>query len=154
MVQNGQVSASAFFHGRDFSLRLMAGWRLRNSKKYLAPVSLAGSHEARLNGRTIASHVTIKEGENAEMQETKEAANGAASAAAETIEKVKDFGRDAIESGYENARDYASKGLDYANEVSDELTEFAKRQPWLAVAGAFALGYVAAKTLRSLSAAK
>jgi hypothetical protein len=88
------------------------------------------------------------------MPETKDATNGAATAAAETIEKVKELGRDAIDNGYESARDYATKGLDYANEVSDELTEFARRQPWLALAGAFALGYVAAKALRSLSAAK
>jgi hypothetical protein len=88
------------------------------------------------------------------MSEIKEAANGAAVAAAETIEKVKDLGHQAIDNSYENARDYAAKGLDYASEVSDELTEFARRQPWLALAGAFALGYVAAKALRSLSAAK
>ena len=88
------------------------------------------------------------------MQDAKEAANGAVAAAAETIEKVKDLGSEALDNGYENARDYVAKGLDYANEVSDELTEFARRQPWLALAGAFALGYVAAKALRSLSAAK
>jgi hypothetical protein len=89
------------------------------------------------------------------MQEMKDAAKDAASgmtaAAAHTIEKAKDIGRDAIDKGYEGARDYASKGLDYAGEVSDSLTDFAQRQPWVALAGAFVIGYVAAQALRKLS---
>jgi len=85
------------------------------------------------------------------MQESKDAANGVTMAAFETIERAKDLGREAIDKGYEGAREYASKGMDYAGEVSAALAEFAKRQPWLALVGAFAVGYVAAQSIRRLS---
>jgi hypothetical protein len=85
------------------------------------------------------------------VQEMKDAANGMATAAADTLEKAKDIGRDTIDKGYEGAREYASKGLDYAGEVSEGLAEFAQRQPWLALAGAFVVGYAAAQALRRLS---
>jgi ElaB/YqjD/DUF883 family membrane-anchored ribosome-binding protein len=77
--------------------------------------------------------------------------NEAARATSDTIEKAGDAAREAIEQGKESAREYVSKGLDYASGVSDELTEFVQRQPWLALAGAFLIGYVAARALRRLS---
>jgi hypothetical protein len=82
------------------------------------------------------------------MKEMKDAANEMAFAAADTIEKAKDIGRDAIDKGVEVGRDYASKGMEYADEVSGNLTEFAQREPWLALAGAFIIGYVVAHALR------
>ena len=69
----------------------------------------------------------------------------------DTIEKARDMGRDAIDKGYQRARDYVSRGADYAGEVSDSLADFVQRQPWLALAGAFVVGYVAAKALRQVS---
>jgi hypothetical protein len=83
------------------------------------------------------------------MQETK--TNGMTAAVSDTIDTVKDAGRDAIEKGYEGAREYAAAGLNYAEEASDGLIEFAKRQPLIALAGAFAFGYFVATTLRKLS---
>lgn len=77
--------------------------------------------------------------------------NGAATLASDTIETAGDIGREALDKGYESARDYVSKGLNCASEVSDGLTDLVQRQPWLALAGAFVLGYVAAKTLRQMS---
>jgi ElaB/YqjD/DUF883 family membrane-anchored ribosome-binding protein len=71
----------------------------------------------------------------------------AASAMNDTMDAAKDMGRE----GYENAREYVSKGMDYAGEVSDGMAEFVQRQPWLALAGAFVIGYVAAKALRQIS---
>jgi len=85
------------------------------------------------------------------MNDMKDAGNDMAPAAADTFEKAKGIGRDAIDKGYEGARDYASKGMEYADEVSESVTEFAQRQPWVALAGAFVVGYVAAKALRKLS---
>jgi hypothetical protein len=85
------------------------------------------------------------------MKDMKETTNDMESAAADTIGKAKDIGRDAIDRGVEGARDYASKGLDYADEVSESLTEFAQRQPWIALAGAFVIGYFAAHALRKFS---
>src|ERR1700730_9626242 len=64
------------------------------------------------------------------MQEIKDAARGMTTAAADTIEKAKDIGRDTIDKGYEGAGEYASKSLDYAREVAEKLAELAQRQPW------------------------
>jgi len=85
------------------------------------------------------------------MKDMKDAANDMASVASDTIEKAKDAGRDALDKGYEGAREFASKGMDYADGVSDNLSEFAQRQPWVALAGAFVIGYVAAHALRRFS---
>lgn len=85
------------------------------------------------------------------MQEMKDKAGEMATAAADTIEKAKDKGRDAIDKGYGEARRYAAKSMDYAGEVSESVAEFVQRQPWAALAGAFVIGYVAARTLRRLS---
>jgi len=80
---------------------------------------------------------------------------GAATVVNDTIEKAKEKAKDingeTLEQGYENAREYVSKGLDYAGEVSDGMAEFVQRQPWLALAGAFVIGYVAAKALKQFS---
>jgi hypothetical protein len=65
----------------------------------------------------------------------------------DTIEKVKDT----VVKGDGSAREYASKGMDYVNEASEDLSEFVKRQPWVALAGAFAIGYIVARALRRLS---
>ncbi|MGH6878261.1 MAG: hypothetical protein ACREHV_12940 [Rhizomicrobium sp.] len=75
----------------------------------------------------------------------------AATAANDTIEGARNIGRAAIEKGYDDTREYISKGMDYAGEVSDGLTEFVQRQPWVALAGAFVIGFVAAKALRQIS---
>jgi hypothetical protein len=81
----------------------------------------------------------------------------AAATARETMDKARDVGhealnkgQEAIEQGYEKSREYVSQGLDYAGEVSDSMAEFVQRQPWLALAGAFVIGYVAAKAIRHL----
>jgi len=71
----------------------------------------------------------------------------AASAMNDTMETAKDLGRE----GYDNAREYVSRGMDYAGEVSDGMADFVQRHPWLALAGAFVIGYVAAKALRQIS---
>jgi hypothetical protein len=83
------------------------------------------------------------------MQETK--TNGMTAAASDTIDTVKEAGRDAIEKGYEGARDYAAAGYSYAEEASDGLIEFAKKQPLIALAGAFVFGYFVAAALRKMS---
>ena len=67
------------------------------------------------------------------------------------VKRAIDKGREAVDKGYDTAREYVSKGADYAGEVSDSLTDFVQRQPWLALAGAFVVGYVAAKALRQVS---
>ncbi len=68
-------------------------------------------------------------------------------AAKDTIEAARDIGREE----YDNAREYVSRGMDYAGEVSDGMAEFVRRQPWLALAGAFVIGYLAVKALKQIS---
>lgn len=75
--------------------------------------------------------------------------------AGDTVETARDFSREAIDKGidrgYDRASEYLSKGIDYAGEASNGLAELVQRQPWLALAGAFVIGYVAAKVLRQMS---
>ncbi len=65
----------------------------------------------------------------------------------DTIEKIKDM----ADKGGDSVREYASKGMDYVSEASEDLSEFVKRQPWVALAGASAIGYIVARALRRLS---
>jgi ElaB/YqjD/DUF883 family membrane-anchored ribosome-binding protein len=62
-----------------------------------------------------------------------------------------DAARDYANQGYDAAREYANAGIDVAARMSDNLTEFVRNEPWIAVAAAFAVGYVAARLLRRLS---
>jgi len=38
--------------------------------------------------------------------------------------------------------------MDYADDYTRQIAEFVKREPWLAMGGAFIIGYVAAQLLR------
>jgi hypothetical protein len=62
----------------------------------------------------------------------------------DTLNKAADTGSDAIEA----ARDYADRGLGYAGDLGDQLGDFARRDPWLAMFGALVIGYVAAHFFR------
>jgi hypothetical protein len=65
-----------------------------------------------------------------------------------------DAARTGVDAARENlgyAQDYASGGLDMIKELSGSLSEFVSRQPLIAVAGAFLIGYMAARVLRRAS---
>jgi len=70
-----------------------------------------------------------------------------------TVRHAMDQGRQAAEAasqtvkdGYEAAQQYAhEKGLDF------DLRDFVRREPWIAIAAAFAIGYVAAQVIRRVS---
>ena len=79
------------------------------------------------------------------------AANDTMDQARNIGEQAKNMGRDAFEKGYENTREYVSQGMDYASDASDGVADFVRKQPWVALAGAFVIGYVAAKALRQFS---
>jgi ElaB/YqjD/DUF883 family membrane-anchored ribosome-binding protein len=52
----------------------------------------------------------------------------------------------AVKEGYNAARQYAEdKGLNI------DVGDFVRREPWLAIAGAFAIGYVAAQMIKRVS---
>ena len=79
------------------------------------------------------------------------AAKGAADTAQDYAGKGIDAARDYANKGYDAAREYANAGVDAAGRVSENLTEFVRNEPWIAIAAAFAVGYVAARIMRRMS---
>ncbi|MGA2410377.1 MAG: hypothetical protein ABSG46_08335 [Candidatus Binataceae bacterium] len=75
----------------------------------------------------------------------------AAADAADSIEAVKELGKKAAAEGYQNAREYAGRGMDYVGGFSEDVADFVTREPWMAIAGAFVIGYVAAQVFRRVS---
>jgi ElaB/YqjD/DUF883 family membrane-anchored ribosome-binding protein len=70
-----------------------------------------------------------------------------------TVRNAMDQGREtaekagqAVKDGYEAAQQCAEDGL-----FNLDLGDFVRREPWLAVAAAFAIGYIAAQTVRRVS---
>ncbi len=61
-----------------------------------------------------------------------------------------DQGREAAEQGYEAIKNYAGKGADVLGDVSANLDEFVRREPWLGLIAAFAVGYLAAHIVRRI----
>ncbi len=89
-------------------------------------------------------------------------AREAASTAQDYVHKGFDAAREYANKGYDSTRDYANKGYDAAREyanagvnvaarVGDNLSEFVRKEPWIAIAAAFAVGYVAARIMRRMS---
>ena len=69
------------------------------------------------------------------------------STAADAIDQGQDMARE----GLKIARDYADTGMDAAAELSENLGDFVKREPVIALLGAFAVGFLAAHILRRLT---
>jgi ElaB/YqjD/DUF883 family membrane-anchored ribosome-binding protein len=65
------------------------------------------------------------------------------------VNKVSEMGRQAAEQGYETVKEYARKSVDA--DLSDDLREFVRHEPWIALAAAFAVGYLAARVIRRVS---
>ena len=68
---------------------------------------------------------------------------------AETIDRARDaidnIG-ETLKNGYDAAQNYVQ-----GNEIASEVRKFVKRDPWLAIAAAFAIGYVAAKIAKRIA---
>jgi ElaB/YqjD/DUF883 family membrane-anchored ribosome-binding protein len=56
-----------------------------------------------------------------------------------------------IDEGRERFNDLSEKGMDYVASANSFLTEFIREEPLIAIASAFAVGYVAARILSHLS---
>ncbi|HJU29469.1 MAG TPA: hypothetical protein VJ718_09875 [Candidatus Binataceae bacterium] len=78
-------------------------------------------------------------------------AKDAASSAREAAGQGYDAAREYAGKGYDTAREYANTGVDMAARVAEDLRDFVRREPWIAIAGAFAVGYLAARILRKFS---
>ncbi len=57
-----------------------------------------------------------------------------------------------IEEGRERLNEYAEKGMDYVTSANSFLTDFIRDEPLIAIASAFAVGYVAARILNRVTA--
>lgn len=52
-----------------------------------------------------------------------------------------------IDEGREKLNDFAEKGMEYVSSANSALTDFIRDEPLIAIASAFAVGYVAARIL-------
>ena len=57
-----------------------------------------------------------------------------------------------IDEGRERINEYAEKGMDYVSSANGFLTDFIRDEPLIAIASAFAVGYVAARILNRVTA--
>jgi hypothetical protein len=72
-------------------------------------------------------------------------ANSAVHEARKLGHQAAENGSQAVKDGYADAQQYLQKkGRDF------DLGDFVRREPWIAVAGAFAIGYVVAQIVRPI----
>ena len=77
---------------------------------------------------------------------SEDAANATVHQAMHQGRKAAETGSHAVREGYDAAQQYLQeKGLDF------DLSDFVRREPWIAIAAAFAIGYVVAKIVRRVS---
>jgi hypothetical protein len=57
-----------------------------------------------------------------------------------------------IDSGREKLNDMAEQGMEYVSSANSFLTDFIRDEPLIAIASAFAIGYVAARMLNFVTA--
>jgi hypothetical protein len=82
--------------------------------------------------------------------DTEDMARNAAASAREAANKG--YNGEYAGNSYDAAREYANSGLDVAGRVSENLRDFVQKEPWIAMAGAFAIGYLIARVMRRVSA--
>jgi ElaB/YqjD/DUF883 family membrane-anchored ribosome-binding protein len=81
----------------------------------------------------------------------------------QAMDKTMDKGREMMKEGYETAQQVAEKGRDalssgvdavqkFATETSmDDVREFVRSEPWVAVAVAFGVGYLVAQIFKRVA---
>jgi len=57
-----------------------------------------------------------------------------------------------VDEGREKLSDFAEKGMDYVSSANSALTDFVRDEPLIAIASAFAVGYIAARILNRVKA--
>jgi ElaB/YqjD/DUF883 family membrane-anchored ribosome-binding protein len=71
---------------------------------------------------------------------------------AETAQGADTAAHKATDTGFERALEYTKLGSDTAGRLTETLSEFVRKEPWIAIAAAFAAGYVVARVMRRISA--
>ena len=56
-----------------------------------------------------------------------------------------------IDEGRERLNDFAEQGMEYVSSANSIMTDFIRDEPLIAIAGAFAIGYVAARVLNRVT---
>jgi hypothetical protein len=56
-----------------------------------------------------------------------------------------------IDEGRERLNGFAEQGMDYVSSANSIMTDFIRDEPLIAIAGAFAVGYVAARILNRVT---
>ncbi|MGD0120006.1 MAG: hypothetical protein ABSD30_18205 [Candidatus Binatus sp.] len=57
-----------------------------------------------------------------------------------------------IDEGREKINDFAEMGMEYVSSANSALTDFVRDEPLIAIASAFAIGYIAARILNRVTA--
>jgi hypothetical protein len=70
---------------------------------------------------------------------------------AETVQRVATAAREAADTGFECAG-VRESWLRHGQRDGGNLNEFVRKEPWIAIAAAFAAGYVVAQVMRRISA--
>jgi hypothetical protein len=79
-----------------------------------------------------------------------EAVHNVSEKAGEILNKTAEIGETVMSNGYDSVREYADTGLEYLGDLSTQVRAFVRREPWIAVGGAFIIGYFAAHLLRRM----
>ena len=56
-----------------------------------------------------------------------------------------------IDEGRERLNDFAEQGMEYVSSANSIMTDFIRDEPLIAIASAFAIGYVAARILNRVT---
>ncbi len=77
-------------------------------------------------------------------------ASRARDAAQDYAGRARDAAQDYANRGFDATRDYTDAGMRMAGRVSENLRDFVRNDPWIAIISAFAVGYVLARMMRKV----
>lgn len=79
-------------------------------------------------------------------------ANETADSMREYANRAADTAQDYAGRAYDSAQEYADSGMKMAGRMSENLRDFVRNDPWIAIMSAFAVGYLLARVMRRVSA--
>jgi len=113
----------------------------------MSPVASGGVITAGSSrGNMATGSIKQTAGDEVTMMAFEDAANSTVRQAMDQGRQAAEAASQAVKDGYQAAQQYAKeKGFDF------DLRDFVRREPWIAIAAAFAIGYVAAQIIRRVS---